>query len=189
MSIEGRVYVWKISEGPDEEGTPQITGKIVIAIQIVGEGEASHPRICWHCHKQVMLISLIKCYNYLFLMLLPLQLSPPLFSYFLVLLLLLLDGKMFVNIFIPIIGLGTFMQEVLVVGFGKRVLRIDTTKVGKVESFSAEDPLKCPVEKLIDGVQFVGKHDGEVTDLSMCQWMTTRLVSASMDGTVCIFIM
>ncbi|XP_015881518.3 enhancer of mRNA-decapping protein 4 [Ziziphus jujuba] len=129
VSIEGRLFVWKISEGPDDEGTPQITGKIVIAIQIVGEGDASHPRICWHCHK----------------------------------------------------------QEVLVVGFGKRVLRIDTTKVGKVESFSAEEPLKCPVEKLIDGVQFVGKHDAEVTDLSMCQWMTTRLVSASMDGTIKIW--
>lgn len=38
---------------------------------------------------------------------------------------------------------------------------------------------------MIDGVQFVGNHDGEVTDLSMCQWMTTRLVSASLDGTVC----
>lgn len=40
---------------------------------------------------------------------------------------------------------------------------------------------------MIDGVQFVGNHDGEVTDLSMCQWMTTRLVSASVDGTVCFF--
>lgn len=75
----------------------------------------------------------------------------------------------------------------MVVGFGKRVLRIDTTKVVKGEVPSADEPLKCPVEKLIDGVQFVGKHDGEVTDLSMCQWMTTRLVSASMDGTVCTF--
>ncbi|XP_040362841.1 enhancer of mRNA-decapping protein 4 isoform X2 [Rosa chinensis] len=126
VSVEGRLFVWKISEGPDEEGTPQITGKIVIAIQIVGEGEAVHPRVCWHCHK----------------------------------------------------------QEVLVVGIGKRVLRIDTTKVAKGEVPSAEDPIKCPVEKLVDGVQFVGKHDGEVTDLSMCQWMTTRLVSASMDGTI-----
>ncbi|XP_024018764.1 enhancer of mRNA-decapping protein 4 [Morus notabilis] len=129
VSVEGRLYVWKISEGPDEEGTPQITGKIVIAIQIVGEGEASHPRICWHCHK----------------------------------------------------------QEVLVVGFGKRVQRFDTTKVGKGEVFSAEEPLKCPVDKLIDGVQFIGKHDGEVTDLSMCQWMATRLVSASIDGTIKIW--
>ncbi|KAL0320918.1 UNVERIFIED_CONTAM: Enhancer of decapping protein 4 [Sesamum radiatum] len=74
-------------------------------------------------------------------------------------------------------------QEVLVVGIGKRVLKIDTTKVGKGEKFSAEEPLKCPIEKLIDGVQLVGSHEGEVTDLSMCQWMTTRLVSASVDGT------
>lgn len=78
-------------------------------------------------------------------------------------------------------------QEVLVVGIGRTVLRIDTTKVGKGEVLSAEEPLKCPVDKLIDGVQFVGNHDGEVTDLSMCQWMTTRLVSASVDGTVCFF--
>ncbi|GMP52040.1 hypothetical protein CsSME_00018018 [Camellia sinensis var. sinensis] len=128
-SIVGRVYVWKITEGPDEEDKPQITGKIVIAIQIVGEGDSVHPRVCWHCHK----------------------------------------------------------QEVLVVGIGKRVLRIDTTKVGKGEVFSAEEPLKCPVDNLIDGIQFVGKHDGEVTDLSMCQWMTTRLVSASTDGTIKIW--
>lgn len=66
-------------------------------------------------------------------------------------------------------------------------MRIDTTKIGKGEVFSADVPLKCHVDKMIDGVQFVGKHDGEVTDLSMCQWMTTRLVSASVDGTVCIF--
>ena len=53
VSVDGRVYVWKITEGPDEEDKPQITGKIVIAIQIVGEGESVHPRVCWHCHKQV----------------------------------------------------------------------------------------------------------------------------------------
>ncbi|KAL7584603.1 enhancer of mRNA-decapping protein 4 [Lactuca sativa] len=128
-SIDGRVYVWKITEGTDEEDKPQITGKIVVAIQIVGEGESVHPRVCWHCHK----------------------------------------------------------QEVLVVGIGKRVLRIDTTKVGRGEVYSAEEPLKCPVDKLINGVQFVGSHDGEVTDLSMCQWMTTRLVSASVDGTIKIW--
>ncbi|XP_024966373.1 enhancer of mRNA-decapping protein 4-like isoform X2 [Cynara cardunculus var. scolymus] len=99
-SMDGRVYVWKITEGPDEDDKPLITGKIVIAVQIVGEGEPFHPRVCWHCHK----------------------------------------------------------QEVLVVGIGKRILRLDTTK-----------------------------HDGEVTDLSMCQWMTTRLVSASVDGTIKIW--
>jgi len=78
----------------------------------------------------------------------------------------------------------------LIVGTGKHVLRIDTTKVGNGEAFVAEDPpLRCPVDKLIDGVQLVGTHDGEVTDLSMCQWMTNRLVSASQDGTVCVFFL
>lgn len=77
-----------------------------------------------------------------------------------------------------------YLQEVLVVGIGRRVLRIDTTKVGKGVAYSAEEPLMCPIDNLIDGVQHVGNHDGEVTDLSMCQWMTTRLVSASTDGTV-----
>ncbi|KAF2298088.1 hypothetical protein GH714_013569 [Hevea brasiliensis] len=127
--IDGRINVWKISEGPDEEDKPQITGKTVIAVQIVGEGENKNPRVCWHCYK----------------------------------------------------------QEILVVGVGKRVLRIDTNKVGKTGVYSSEVPLQCPVEKLIDGIQLVGKHDGEVTDLSMCQWMTTRLVSASMDGMIKIW--
>ncbi|CAN4103873.1 unnamed protein product [Withania somnifera] len=128
-SVDGRVYIWKITEGPDEEEKPQITGRIVIAIQIVGEGESVHPRVCWHCHK----------------------------------------------------------QEILVVGIGKRILKIDTTKVGKAAVFSADEPIRCPVDKLVDGVQLIGTHDGEVTDLSMCQWMTTRLVSASVDGTIKIW--
>ncbi|XP_052207019.1 enhancer of mRNA-decapping protein 4 [Diospyros lotus] len=128
-SVDGRVYIWKITEGPDDEDKPQISGKIVIAIQIVGDGESVHPRVCWHCHK----------------------------------------------------------QEILVVGIGKHVLRIDTTKVGKAEVCSAEEPLKCPIDNLIDGVQHFGNHEGEVTDLSMCQWMTTRLVSASVDGTIKIW--
>ncbi|KAK4723340.1 hypothetical protein R3W88_026119 [Solanum pinnatisectum] len=128
-SVDGRVYIWKITEGPNEEDKPQITGRIVTAIQIVGEGESLHPRVCWHCHK----------------------------------------------------------QEILVVGIGGHVLKIDTTKFGKAEVFSADEPLRCPVDRLVDGVQLVGTHDGEVTDLSMCQWMTTRLVSASLDGTIKIW--
>lgn len=63
------------------------------------------------------------------------------------------------------------------------MLRIDTTKAGKGE-MSADEPLECHHEKLIDGVQLIGNHEGEVTDLSVCQWMTSRLASASADGTV-----
>ncbi|EOY11894.1 Transducin/WD40 repeat-like superfamily protein, putative isoform 1 [Theobroma cacao] len=131
VSLEGRVFVWKISEDPVEEDKPQITGKIVIGVQILGDEEYVHPRICWHRHK----------------------------------------------------------QEVLVAGIGKRILRIDTMKVGKSEVFSvdAPSPLQCPIDKLVDGIQLVGKHDGEITDLSMCQWMITRLVSASKDGTIKIW--
>ncbi|XP_019100108.1 PREDICTED: enhancer of mRNA-decapping protein 4-like [Camelina sativa] len=129
VSLDGKVFVWKISEGSEGDDQPQITGKIVCALQILGEQDTKHPRVCWHCHK----------------------------------------------------------QEILVVSIGKHVLRIDTTKVGRGEVFSAEAPLQCPLDKLIDGVQIVGKHDGEVTDLSMCQWMTTRLVSSSVDGTIKIW--
>jgi len=82
--------------------------------------------------------------------------------------------------------LETFLQEVLIVAIGNRILKIDTTKVGRGKEFSTDDPLKCPVEKVIDGIQFIGKHEGDVTDLSISQWMTTRLASASKDGTVCI---
>ncbi|XP_024015753.1 enhancer of mRNA-decapping protein 4 isoform X2 [Eutrema salsugineum] len=129
VSLDGKVFVWQISEGSEGDDQPQITGKIVLALEILGEEDNKHPRVCWHFHK----------------------------------------------------------QEILVVSIGKHVLRIDTTKVGRGEVFSAEAPLQCPLDKLIDGVQIVGKHDGEVTDLSMCQWMTTRLVSSSVDGTVKIW--
>ncbi|CAN6170198.1 unnamed protein product [Urochloa humidicola] len=125
-SVDGRVYVWKIDEGPDEENKSQITGKIEIAIQIIGDAETYHPRICWHSHK----------------------------------------------------------QEILYVGIGNCILRIDTTKVGRGKDFHAEEPLRCPLDKLIDGVNIVGKHGGDITDLSISQWMTTRLASASKDGTV-----
>ncbi|AQK54959.1 WD40, G-beta domain containing family protein, family [Zea mays] len=128
-SVDGRIFVWRIDEGPDEENKPQITGKIEIAIQIVGEAEAYHPRICWHSHK----------------------------------------------------------QEILFVGIGNCVLRIDTTKVGRGKDFTVEGPVKCHLEKLIDGVRLVGKHDGGVTDLSISQWMSTRLASGSKDGTVKIW--
>jgi hypothetical protein len=77
------------------------------------------------------------------------------------------------------------LQEILFVGIGNCVLRIDTTKVGRGKDFTVEGPVKCHLEKLIDGVRLVGKHDGGVTDLSISQWMSTRLASGSKDGTVC----
>ena len=83
----------------------------------------------------------------------------------------------------------TLLQEVLIVAFGNLILKIDTTKVGRGKEFSADDPLKCSVDKVIDGIQFIGKHEGDVTDLSISQWMTTRLASASKDGTVCISLL
>ncbi|EEE65572.1 hypothetical protein OsJ_21072 [Oryza sativa Japonica Group] len=128
-SVDGRINVWKIDEGPDEQNKPQITGKIEIAIQIVGDAETYHPRICWHSHK----------------------------------------------------------QEILFVGVANCVLKIDTTKVGRGMDFSREEPLKCPLDKLVDGVHLVGKHDADITDLSLSQWMTTRLASASKDGMVKIW--
>ncbi|XP_027932670.1 enhancer of mRNA-decapping protein 4-like isoform X2 [Vigna unguiculata] len=128
-STDGRIFVWKINEGPDEDDKPQITGKVILALQILGESESVHPRVCWHPHK----------------------------------------------------------QEILMVAIGNRILKIDSMKAGKGETFSAEEPLKCSIDKLIDGVHLVGKHDGNVTELSMCQWMKSRLASASADGTVKIW--
>ncbi|GJY53524.1 enhancer of mRNA-decapping protein 4-like protein [Tanacetum coccineum] len=61
------------------------------------------------------------------------------------------------------------LQEVLVVGIGRCVLKIDTTKLGRGEVYSVEEPLIFHVDKLVNGIQFVGNYDGEVIDLSMCQ--------------------
>jgi len=53
VGTDDRVYLWEISEGPDDEDKLQITTNIVIALQIVREEKVEHPQICWHCHKQV----------------------------------------------------------------------------------------------------------------------------------------
>ncbi|KAJ8770003.1 hypothetical protein K2173_009086 [Erythroxylum novogranatense] len=129
ICVNGRIFVRKIDEGEDEEEKPQIFDKIVFALHIKAEEEPVHPRLCWHPHK----------------------------------------------------------QEILMIAIGYHILRIDITKVGKGVVFSVEEPLNCTINKLINGVQLVGKHDGQVTELSMCQWMTTRLASASADGTVKIW--
>lgn len=70
-SVDGRVYVWKINEGPDDEDKPpQIFGKVIVAIQIVGQEEPIHPRVCWHPHKQVINEFVIYVITYVFLLLL-----------------------------------------------------------------------------------------------------------------------
>lgn len=72
VDVGGRVYVWKISEGPDEESKPQIAGKVVISLHMEGgEGEIVHPRVCWHCHKQAII----------FLMLTPIYRAVELYSF------------------------------------------------------------------------------------------------------------
>ncbi|KAK4759696.1 hypothetical protein SAY87_022827 [Trapa incisa] len=129
VSNDGRIFIWKIDEGPDEEEKAQITGNIVLAIQVVGEQESIHPQLCWHPHK----------------------------------------------------------QEILMVAIGNRILKIDSSRIGKGGVFSADEPMRCPLEKPIDGIQIIGEHENVVTSLSMCQWMTTRLASASLDGTVKIW--
>ncbi|XP_040374951.1 enhancer of mRNA-decapping protein 4-like [Rosa chinensis] len=127
VSVEGRLFVCKISEGPDEEGTPQITG-IVMAIQIIGEGEDVHPRVWRHCHK----------------------------------------------------------HEVLVVWVGKRFYKLLLLKLQRVKSLLLRILLSFLLKNLLMGSNLL-VNMMEVTDLSMCQWMTTRLVSASMDGTIKIW--
>ncbi|CAN6479639.1 unnamed protein product [Victoria cruziana] len=128
-SGDGRVLIWKISEDINGEDKPHIAGKLILAIQMVGDRELFHPRVCWHTHK----------------------------------------------------------QEILMVGIGNCVFGIDTIKVTKGRFFSEEELIRCPLDKPIDGIYCIGKHDGDVTDLSICQWMSSRLASASKDGTVKIW--
>lgn len=162
-SVDGRFFIWNITEGPDEEDKPQILGKVVVAIQILGDGESVHPRVCWHPHKQVIIL------NWLWFLFISFGfcLLPVCF----------------------ILGMCVGLQEILMIAIGNRILKIDSNRVGKGDRFSAEEPLKCSADDLINGVQLVGKHDGEITELSMCQWLTTRLASASTDGTVCICLL
>lgn len=131
-SSDGRVYIRKIVEGLGDEDKMQISEQILLAIQITGDWESVHPRVCWHSH----------------------------------------------------------LQDVLLVGVGKYVLKIDVPKArysARSGGTSYEEPIKFHVENPIEGVYCMGKHNGEVTDLSTNQWITTRLASASKDGTVQIW--
>lgn len=131
-SSDGRVYVRKIVEGLGDEDKMQITEQVLLAIQITGDWESVHPRVCWHSH----------------------------------------------------------LQEILLVGVGKYVLKIDVTKAryaARSGGTSYEEPIKFHVENPIEGVYCMGKHNGEVTDLSINQWLITHLASSSKDGTVQIW--
>ncbi|MCO5547298.1 hypothetical protein L7F22_000745 [Adiantum nelumboides] len=55
-SSDGRVFVRKIVEGPDEDNTLQITDQILLAIHFIGEWDSVHPRVCWLCHTQDVLV-------------------------------------------------------------------------------------------------------------------------------------
>lgn len=55
-SVDGRIYVRRILEGPSPEGGKiLITEQILLAIQIVGDWESCHPRVCWNLQTQDVL--------------------------------------------------------------------------------------------------------------------------------------
>ncbi len=43
-------------EGPSEDGKLIISDQTLLAIQIVGDWESCHPRVCWHSQMQVAFI-------------------------------------------------------------------------------------------------------------------------------------
>jgi hypothetical protein len=64
------------------------------------------------------------------------------------------------------------VQDVLVVAIGKFVLTIDVGKVRQkaplgLGGFNAEQPIVCEVESPLEGVQVVGVHEEQVTDLAV----------------------
>lgn len=81
-------------------------------------------------------------------------------------------------------------QDILFVGISNYVLKIDVAKTRSAApggGFSTEDPLKFHIESPIEGVNCIGKHEDDVTDLSICHWSVTCLASASKDGMVKIW--
>lgn len=73
------------------------------------------------------------------------------------------------------------------VAIGKFVLTIDVSKARQAAppgGFVADQPIVCRVENPIEGVNVVGAHDDTVTDLSVPSFTSSRLASASEDGTV-----
>lgn len=81
-------------------------------------------------------------------------------------------------------------KDVLFVGISNYLLKIDVAKLRSTAPggvFSADDPVKCHIDSLAEGVYCIGKHDGDVTDLSIYHWGMTYLASVSKDGMVKIW--
>jgi enhancer of mRNA-decapping protein 4 len=79
------------------------------------------------------------------------------------------------------------VQDVLVVGIGKYVLTIDVEKVRQKPprgGFDAKRPIVCEVESPLEGVEVVGAHEEQVTDLAVPSFVSSHVASASQDGTV-----
>ncbi len=79
------------------------------------------------------------------------------------------------------------VQDVLVVAIGKFVLTIDVGKVRQKAppgGFNARQPIVCEVESPLEGVQVVGAHEEQVTDLAVPSFVSSCVASASQDGTV-----
>lgn len=55
-SSDGRVFVRKFVEGPDDEDILQITDQVLLAIQFIGDWDSVHPCICWLCQTQDVLV-------------------------------------------------------------------------------------------------------------------------------------
>ncbi|KAI5077643.1 hypothetical protein GOP47_0007958 [Adiantum capillus-veneris] len=55
-SSDGRVFVRKIVEGPDDDNKLQITDQILLALHFFGDWDSIHPRISWLCHTQDVLV-------------------------------------------------------------------------------------------------------------------------------------
>ena len=73
-------------------------------------------------------------------------------------------------------------------GINNYLLKVDVAKLRSTAPggvFSEDDHVKCHIDSLARGVYCIGKHDGEVTDLSIYHWGMTYLPLVSTDGMVC----
>jgi enhancer of mRNA-decapping protein 4 len=84
------------------------------------------------------------------------------------------------------------MQDLLVVAIGKYVVSIDLSRAragAAPGGFSIDQPALCTMENPLEGVTVVGIHHDTVSDLAITPYSSTRILSASQDGTVCFKFM